>query len=127
MLKLSSEENQELFWLLKNKSKELKGFVFDYGDPVEHIYLFRNNTEAFNPSYEIKSNGDVLLTCYLPYVYGNVFKKNLISLWEEGLNNIWKKGYFHDIVKKINTVEDIENQKYIPYTGNDIDLYNQDM
>ncbi|OXZ31136.1 hypothetical protein B9N55_09040 [Finegoldia magna] len=126
-LKLSPEENQELFWLLKSKSKELKGFKFDYGDPVEHIYLFRNNKEAFNPSYEIKSNGDISLTCYLPYIYGNVLKTNLKELWKNGLDNIWKVGYFHDIVSRMNTVEDFEKQKIIPYTNNDIDLYNKDL
>lgn len=122
-LKLSGEENQELFWMLKTKNRELPMFKFDYGDPVEHIYLFRNNTEAFNPSYEIKSSGDILLTCYLPFIFGNAMKTNLIELWDAGLNNIWKKGAFHDFVQNINTIDDIEQQKIIPYTNHEIDLY----
>lgn len=125
-LKLSTEEREELFWLLRKKKQEIPEFKFDYGDPLEHIYLFRNNYEAFNPSYEIKSNGDILLTCYLPYKFGNALKYDLDYLWDRGLNNIWKNGYFHELVLKINDLYDIEKQEIMPYMGKEIELFKKE-
>lgn len=123
ILKLSDCENQELFWDIKKASNELSGFKFDYGDPLEHIYLFRNNYEPFNVAYEIKSNGDIQITCYLPFIFGNAKKDRLSELWNGGLKEIWKRKDFNKYIMSINTLEDVENQKRIPYTNNDINLF----
>lgn len=122
ILKMNSQENEEFFWLMKKTEASLPDFKFDYGDPLEHIYLYRNNPLAKTPSYEIKSNGDVQLSCYIPYIFGNVRDYTLNQLWELGLKDIWRDKRMQKIARSINTLDDIENQKVFPYMGEDWDL-----
>lgn len=119
---LNSKENAELFWLIKSTEEELGDFSFEYGDPLEHIYLYRNNYLAATPSLEIKSNGDVQLSCYIPYIYGNVMTNTLKTLWDSGLRSIWRNPEFKAIVSKINTLYDLQKQSIMPYSGKDINL-----
>lgn len=123
-LKMTPEENEEFFWLMREVEIELPDFKFDYGDPLEHIYLYRNNPIAKTPSYEIKSNGDIQLSCYIPYIFGNARDYTLNELWELGLKDIWRDKRMQNIVQKINTLDDLENQKVLPYRGEDYDLLN---
>ena len=122
-LTLNSRENEELFWLINRTEKSFEGFKFIYGDPLEHIYLFRNNYLSVTPAFEIKSNGDIQLTSYLPYKYGNASEHSLKELWDSGLDKIWKSQEFNKVVRKINTVSDLSNQTILPYTGNDFELH----
>lgn len=122
-LTLNNRENEELFWLINKTEKIFKDFKFIYGDPLEHIYLFRNNYLSVTPAFEIKSNGDIQLTSYLPYKYGNISKHSLKELWDSGLDKIWRSQEFNEVVQKINTVSDLNNQEILPYTGKDFELY----
>ena len=121
-LRLNSKENEELFWLIKKTEEDIGDFSFEYGDPLEHIYLYRNNYVAVTPSFEIKSNGDVQLSCYIPYIYGNAMDSTLKQLWDSGLKSIWRQAEFKKIADNINTLDDLYNQKYMPYSGKDVDL-----
>lgn len=123
---LNGFENEEMFWVMRKTEEELQGFKFDYGDPLEHIYLYRNNYLAATPSFEIKSNGDVQLSCYIPYIYGNATQHTLKELWNMGLNYIWREPKFNKIVSKINTLDDLKEQDILPYSGKDLDLQNKE-
>jgi MoaA/NifB/PqqE/SkfB family radical SAM enzyme len=122
-LHMDVSENAELMWMLRKTSYALGGFKFDYGDPLEHIYLFRNNSKAFTPAYEIKSNGDIQITCYLPFIYGNALNVPLSELWVHGLKDIWRSELFFNTVKEINTVADLDDQQLLPYNNEDTDLF----
>ena len=107
---MTASDYMDMYSIIKRWEKKLPGFDFQYGDPLEHIYLFRNNFEAMTAAYEIKSNGDILLSSYLPYTFGNVMKNTLTELWDMGLKDVWRRKDFLPILKKINTLEDICNQ-----------------
>lgn len=121
-LKMTAKENEELYWIIHDTKIKYPEFDFDYGDPLEHIYLFRTNPVAVTPMYEIKSNGDVQLTPYIPYIYGNVKDYTLTQLWKLNLRDIWRSPSVQEVAQKINTLDDIENQQILPYQGKDIDL-----
>lgn len=121
-LRLNNKENEELFWLIRKVEEDISDFSFEYGDPLEHIYLYRNNYVAVTPSFEIKSNGDVQLSCYIPYIYGNAMDSTLKQLWDSGLKSIWRQPDFKKIADSINTLDDLYNQEYMPYSGKDINL-----
>lgn len=121
-LMLSGMEKEELYWSIKEIEEELEGFQFEYGDPLEHIYLYRNNYLAVTPSFEIKSNGDVQISCYIPYIFGNIMQYKLKKLWDMGLSSVWKQSEFNNIVKGINTLNDLELQERLPYENQDVNL-----
>lgn len=121
-LKMTAKENEELYWIIHETKIKYPEFEFDYGDPLEHIYLFRTNPVAVTPMYEIKSNGDVQLTPYIPYIFGNVKDYTLTQLWELNLRDIWRSPTIQEVAHKINTLDDIEDQQILPYQGKDIDL-----
>lgn len=74
------------------------------------------------PLYTVASNGDVQLSCYIPYIYGNVMTNTLKTLWDSGLRSIWRNPEFKAIVSKINTLYDLQKQSIMPYSGKDINL-----
>jgi len=121
-LLMNASDYMEMYGIISKYQKLLPDFEFTYGDPLEHIYLFRTNPEAVNAAYEIKSNGDILLSSYLPYTYGNVINYSLRELWDIGLKDIWKRKDFRNLLMKINTLEDIGSQENFPYRNEDIDL-----
>lgn len=51
-------------------------------------------------AYEIKSNGDILLSSYLPYTFGNVMKNTLTELWDMGLKDVWRSKRFSPYFEK---------------------------
>ena len=122
VLKMSTSDYMEFISIVERCKREMPDFDFDYGDPLEHIYLFRGNTKAQTIAYEIKSNGDVMLSSYLPYIYGNVRDYTLKDLWKNGLSNIWMRSDLQDVLLQINTLEDIHNQENFPYRNEDVDL-----
>ncbi len=126
-LVMTASDYMELYGIIMNYQRKLPDFEFKYGDPLEHIYLFRNNPEAMTAAYEVKSNGDVLLSSYLPYTYGNVMKNTLTELWNSGLKDIWRRKDFLKVLTKINTLEDICNQEHFPYRGEDYNLFYEEV
>ena len=95
-LELSGDEYL-LFQKLINDKKEQyleEGLLIEWGDPLEHIYIA--NTIRDNPScIEIKANGDVGISNYLPITVGNIKNHTLMEYWHNGLNHIWS----NDLVK----------------------------
>ena len=46
----------------------------------------------------------------------------LKQLWDSGLKSIWRQPDFKKIADSINTLDDLYNQEYMPYSGKDINL-----
>ena len=68
---MSVAEKWEFEWLVRKKLYEYPDFSFNNGDPLEHIYLFSQNPDAKTITYEIRCNGDIVVSPYLPFLYGN--------------------------------------------------------
>lgn len=119
-LELTDEDNWELTWLILKAQQEYPQCKIEWGDPVEHLYLFPGNTLSKSFTYEIRSNGDIVLSSYLPLIVGNIKEYTLKEFWEAGLSDIWRHPIVQKWVKKIVSLKDIENQEVMPWESEDI-------
>lgn len=122
-LKMTSQENWEFKWMVRKKLDEYSDFDFNNGDPLEHIYLFSQNPDAKTITYEIRCNGDIVVSPYLPFLYGNAVKTSLNQLWDDGLKDVWKMPQIKSAAEKIISLDEIENQTNRPWNNQDIQLY----
>ena len=122
-LKMTSQEKWEFEWLVRKKLNQYVDFDFNNGDPLEHIYLFSQNPNAKTITYEIRCNGDIVVSPYLPFLYGNAVKTSLNKLWDDGLKDVWKIPEIKDTVRRIISLEEIEKQTNRPWNNQDIQLY----
>jgi MoaA/NifB/PqqE/SkfB family radical SAM enzyme len=99
-----SKEDQEWAaqWALEQRSSRSIGI--EWGDPLEHIKL-SPLLPTFN--FSITADGWVLLSPYLPYVFGNLKEKRLIDVWGEGLNKVWILPQLKRVSEIINSEKDL--------------------
>ena len=104
LLILSSDEY--IFYQIKLrelKNKYMNIVSIEWGDPADHLMRMPANGRAGLNTFQmdIKSNGDIRPSTYLPIVIGNIRNKTLAQYWEDGFKNIWKKEKFLSIIKDI--------------------------
>lgn len=106
--------------IMKGKDYYLKkGMYIEWGDPLDHYYRFPYNAKLGirAPQLEVKSNGNLTISTYIPIVVGNVRKHSIKEYWEKGYKDIWKNKKVVDFVEKIETIYDINNLEPRPYSG----------
>ncbi len=118
-----NDEDMLKFYLDLNRLKYLyPNFKIEYDDPLEHITLFLNNSVAKTAVFEIRSNGDIVISSYLPLTYGNVLQTDLNKLWEEGLKDVWRNKKVVEFAGKIKTLHDFQNLDIKPWSNQDINV-----
>ena len=125
LLKMNTEEKWEFDWIIRKKLVQYPDFVFNNGDPLEHIYLFSQNPEAKTITYEIRCNGDIVVSPYMPFLYGNAVVHSLNYLWNKGLKDVWKIPNVRNAARSIISLDDIENQENRPWNNQDIQLFGE--
>ncbi len=70
-----------------------KGMHIEWGDPLDHYYRFPYNAKlgVRTPQLEVKANGNLTISTYIPIVVGNVKEHSLKEYWEQGYKDIWKR------------------------------------
>lgn len=120
-LLLSTEEYCTLQLKILNYKEKLKGTsqMLEWGDPLDHYMRLPNNTINGYKSltYEVKANGNITVSTYLPLVVGNVRKHSLREYWENGYADIWENPQVLDYIGRIKNIYDINNMEPKPYTG----------
>ncbi len=82
----------------------------EWGDPVNHIIIHKNNTNVKNNSFGIDAYGNYNLSPYLPVSFGNIDEFNLKEE-EERLENIWSTKFIQYIIKDIYNTDDLNLNK----------------
>jgi len=129
-LLLSPEEYIELqLGILKaNLMYKSSSFVVEWGDPLDHYSRMPLNArmDVNTFQYEIKSNGNITVSTYIPVVVGNVRNNSLKAYWEAGYKKIWGNSELLDYISSIQTIYDLEELTPSPYSGEylHIDLIN---
>ncbi len=123
--------NEAEYFILKNQiikfnslSKKAK---IEWGDPLEHIYKAVYKNQIQPTLIEIKSNGDIGISPYLPVTLGNIFRHSIIEYWSAGLNEVWGKSEVLELISKINTLTDFFNEELMTWTikRKDFDLVDE--
>lgn len=111
-----------------------KSIVIEWGDPVDHLIRFSQiNTNGVPVNFlNIRANGDIVVSPYLPLVVGNIKRHSIQEYWNRGLNKVWSKNIAQCLANKILSIEDmsyIENDLPVVFKDNDIfiDLIENDL
>lgn len=91
--------------LLLKKSKKYK-FNIEWGDPVDHIIRYSMGLIK-NISLTIHSNGDIVLSPYVPIVLGNVKNHDLDEYYKAGLLDAWSITNFKEYLSEIRSLHDL--------------------
>jgi MoaA/NifB/PqqE/SkfB family radical SAM enzyme len=122
----SGDQMNKFIWSVREKGFEYidRGLSVEWGDPLEHLYLFPYN-EAKLFILELHANGDVGISAYLPLYFGNIREHTLEEFWEAGLKDAWRHPKVVEFAKKIVDLEDLQIQEPIPWEerGIHIDLF----
>ena len=92
----------------KYNDKSNKQLRIEWGDPLEHIYLAKYLPRPVPINMEIKSNGDISPSIYLPISVGNIRRHSLKEYWDAGFNRIWGHSDVMALTDLIHTLEDFK-------------------
>lgn len=91
--------------IAKNRMK-YGDMQIEWGDPLEHIYLAVHKPRPEPIAMEIRENGDIAPSIYLPISVGNALRHTLKEYWDHGFNRIWSFPFVYNIAKEVNTIDD---------------------
>jgi len=78
----------------------------EWGDPVDHLIRFRTILENCCPYVNIRANGDIVPSPYLPLVVGNIKKHTIKEYWDAGLPRIWKLPLVKELAERVRCISD---------------------
>ena len=119
---MSDDELLDFYQIINRLRSRYPDFKIEYDDPLEHITLFTNNKVAKTAVFEIRSNGDIVVSSYLPMIFGNVLNDNMVYLWEKGLKDVWRNVKVVEMGNRIKTLDDFLNLEPKPWNNEDIDV-----
>jgi MoaA/NifB/PqqE/SkfB family radical SAM enzyme len=110
------EQMVQFIWWVREKGLAYleRGLSLEWGDPLEHLYLFPYN-EAKLFILEIHANGDLGISAYLPLYFGNVRQGSLRDYWEAGLKDAWRHPVTLEHARKIEDLEDLQRSETLPW------------
>lgn len=88
-----------------NKHNKYQNFPkIEWGDPIDHLIRWSDLNLKSNLYADIKSNGDITASAYLPIVLGNLKKHSYIEYWNAGLNRCWDIPLVKEIASKYSSI-----------------------
>ena len=95
-----------------------------WGDPIDHMRRMPAQAKKGSTTYvmEIKTNGDLTFSTYLPVVAGNCTRHSLQEYWAAGYDRIWNNEQFTRYSDQIRNIYDLAEFEPKPYTGETINI-----
>ncbi len=113
ILRPTPEQYRELVEIIKLRvAAEPKKIDIEWGDPVFH---FRQIDHLGLLYTEIKSDGSIGISTYLPIFLGNLRKHSLLEYWEAGLYHAGRLPIVQELSQRIRSVEDLSRIDPIPF------------
>lgn len=110
-LLLSSEEYTYLQRIVNEKKEEYKftNFSIEWGDPIDHYHRLPSLAKKGHKTYlvDVRSNGDLGVSTYLPIYFGNIREHSIKEYWDRGFCNVWTNKDLLEIVSNIETLYDL--------------------
>lgn len=89
-------------------------------DPIDHLYRMPRNSELGYVSHgaDIRFDGKLTPSTYLPIVVGNLSLKSLKDYWSNGLSAVWSNKKLMYYTSMIKNIYDFYKFSKEPYAGN---------
>jgi MoaA/NifB/PqqE/SkfB family radical SAM enzyme len=89
-----------------NKLRAQQGMHIEWGDPVDHLIRFRSICEHCLSYTNVRANGDIEPSPYLPLVVGNVRRHAFSEYWDAGLARVWEIPKIKELAARIRSIDD---------------------
>lgn len=119
-LMLSEGEYFRFMRDIERLREEYRGYPdVQWGDPLDHMRRMPENAKNGLHTYvmEIKTDGNLVLSTYLPVVVGNVAKHTLREYWDGGMHHMWGMEKYTQYTDKIRNIYDLDDFEPKPYSG----------
>jgi MoaA/NifB/PqqE/SkfB family radical SAM enzyme len=84
-----------------------QAMTIEWGDPVDHLIRFSSLLEHCSTFVNIKANGAIEVSPYLPITVGNVRNHKLSEYWNKGLARMWEIKEVNKLAQRVSSVEDM--------------------
>lgn len=117
---LTAEEGWRFCRELLRLRREYAGrLIIRWGDPIEHV---RTRPEAAaqgisSQVLDIRANGDIVISPYLPLAAGNVSRHSLAEYWQAGFDRIWTNEKYTCCTGTVHNLFDVASYKERLGTG----------
>ncbi len=86
-----------------------------WGDPVDHLIRFRTLAKHCINMVDVRANGDIIPSPYLPLTVGNIRRHSIRKYWDVGLVRIWELSIVQKTAERIWSVSDFgKREKDMP-------------
>jgi MoaA/NifB/PqqE/SkfB family radical SAM enzyme len=105
------ELNKSSIQVVSNEKKHVlykNPICIEWGDPLDHIFRYREGNDSCYTTMSIKANGDIAPSPYLPLSIGNIRCHTLQEYWDSGYSKIWKLPILKKMASTLNTVDDMQ-------------------
>lgn len=116
----SEDQYRELVDTINNINFREKRKKIEWGDPVDHIIRGLKHLDSSN-SFNVRSNGKVYVSPYLPVIVGDLRKHSLQEYLDNGMSKVWHLPCVRNIAKHITSVNDMGKNENIPEIYRDSD------
>lgn len=105
----TEEEYRELVKYLGafNEKCKANGFKLNWSDPLDHLRRFVSLNFKNNIFTEVKADGSLCASAYIPVTVGNVKRHSLREYWEAGLGKIWDIPVIRELAEYVVSIEDM--------------------
>ena len=104
---LSNMETFDFVYRLSALKEEYPMVNFEWGDPLEHLFIVLLSKRKYPIVMNISSIGDLTITPYIPIVVGNIDNMRLIDYWKLGYNRIWGNKDVLTTIRKVKSIYDL--------------------
>lgn len=122
-LELNSEEEFMVRRAIQQFKFDHPEMTLEWGDPLNHIYNFANPENSMRTySVEIRPDGRILVSSYLPLVAGDLKKHSLKEYWDAGLDRIWHNPMVFSWAEPLRCLDDFSLQRRQPWNSEDVHI-----
>jgi MoaA/NifB/PqqE/SkfB family radical SAM enzyme len=82
---------------IKRCSDLYRNIRIEWGDPIDHLFRSSEIISEFVPYLTVRSNGDIVISPYLPITIGNITAHTVKDYWDAQIWRIWEVSLFKDI------------------------------
>lgn len=111
---LNYEEYLQMKFLIDKKRMQYYAagnFTIEWGDPIDHL-KYGIHSDNILYALAINAYGDIMISPYLPLVFGNIREESLENYFKAGITGVWGNPIVKKIVDNIHSVEDMDVSRY---------------
>ncbi len=121
---LNDQQYRELVSEIDSINAASPALKIDWGDPIDHLLRFTEKTDMIQNFSNIRANGDITVSPYLPLIVGNIRKHSFIDYWNHGLNDIWRRKIPRILASFLKSIYDMGTlSDILPETFNGEEIY----